>query len=211
MSYQSEAYEVAAASVIRKFEKRGIDACYCPTKEEARDKILSMMEPGSSISWGGSESMEQAGVMDAIKKGDYELIDRKAGKTPEESREIYGRSVCADYFLMSTNAFTRDGELVNIDGAGNRVACLAYGPKTVIILAGMQKLCENTEAAFQRIRTQACPPNARRVGIETPCVKNGLCGDCLTSESICCQILVTRMSRVPGRIKVVLTGDPLGF
>lgn len=211
MSYKSEAYASGAETVMKKFEKRGMNAFYCATAREAKDKILSLMEKGSSISWGGSESMVEAGVMDAIQNGDYQLIDRKSAKTPEEARALYGKIVCADYYLMSTNAFTRDGELVNIDGAANRVACLAHGPRHVIVLASMNKMCADVDSAIKRIRTMACPPNAIRVGVNTPCAKTGVCSQCLSPESICDQILITRMSRIPGRIIVILTGEELGF
>lgn len=211
MSYKSEAYAAAAASVIKQFEKRRITAFYCPTKEEAKNKILELMEKGSVVSWGGSESMVEAGVMDAIQNGDYELIDRHSAKTPEEDRALYGKIVCSDYYLMSTNAFTRDGQLVNIDGAANRIACLAHGPEHVIVLASMNKLCADVDSAVKRIRTLACPPNAVRVGVDTPCSKTGLCADCLSPGCICAEILITRMSRIPGRIIVILTGEELGF
>ncbi len=211
MSYKAAAYENAAKTLIPQFEKRGMTACYCATKEEACRKILELMPAGSSIAWGGSESMVEAGVMDAIKEGDYQLIDRHSGKTPEEARAIYGRMVCADFHLMSTNAFTKDGMLVNIDGASNRVACLAYGPKQVIVLASMNKLCDDAESAVKRIRTQACPANAIRVGVKTPCAVTGICSDCLSPGCICGQILITRKSMVQGRIIVILCGDELGF
>ncbi|MDO5392090.1 MAG: lactate utilization protein [Eubacteriales bacterium] len=211
MSYKSEAFAKTAETVMKKFEKRGMTAFYCPTKESAKEKILSLMEKGSSITWGGSESMVEAGVMDAIRNGDYELIDRSTAKTPEEQRALYGRMVCADYFLTSTNAFTKDGELVNIDGAANRVACIAHGPAHVIVLASMNKMCADVDAAVKRIRTEACPPNAIRVGVDTPCSATGVCADCLSPGCICAQILVTRKSRIPGRIIVVLTEEPLGF
>lgn len=188
-----------------------MDACYCATKEEACRKVLELMPKGASVTWGGSESMVEAGVMEAIKNGGYELIDRHAGKTPEEARSIYGKMVCADYHLMSANAFTEDGMLVNIDGAANRVACLAYGPKYVIVLVSMNKMCADPETAVKRIRSQACPANAVRVGAKTPCAETGICADCLSPDCICDQILITRMSRSKGRIKVVLCGEPLGF
>lgn len=211
MSYKSEAYAKTAETVMKKFEKRGMTAFYCPTKEEAKEKILSLIEKGASITWGGSESMVEAGVMDAIRNGDYALIDRSTAKTPEEQRALYGKMVCADYFLTSTNAFTKDGELVNIDGAANRVACIAHGPAHVIVLASMNKMCADVDAAVKRIRTEACPPNAIRVGVETPCSATGVCADCLSPGCICAQILVTRKSRIPGRIIVVLTEEQLGF
>lgn len=211
MSYISESNKAAAETVMKKFEKRGISSHYCETASEAKNLILNLIEKGASVSWGGSESMVEAGVLDAVKSGDYQVIDRSSAKTPEEARALYGKIVCSDYYLMSTNAFTRDGILVNIDGAANRVACLAHGPRKVIILASMNKLCSDVDSAIKRIRTAACPPNALRVGINTPCAKTGLCSECLSPESICDQILITRMSRIPGRIIVVLTGEPLGF
>lgn len=211
MSYVSDSCKLAAQTLTRAFAKHGMEACYCATAEEAKEKVLSMIPEGSSVTWGGSESMAEAGVFDAVCQGNYEFIDRKSAKTPEEARALYGKIVCADYFLTSTNAFTKDGMLVNIDGASNRVACIAHGPAHVIVLASMDKMCTDAEDAVKRIRTLASPPNALRVGVKTPCAKTGICGDCLSPDCICCQILVTRYSRVPGRIKVVLCGEKLGF
>lgn len=211
MSFKTDSYELAVASLGKAFAKHGMEACYCATAKEAKEKILSLIPEGSSVTWGGSESMAESGVFDAVCQGNYEVIDRKSAKTPQEARELYGKIVCADYFLTSTNAFTKDGMLVNIDGASNRVACIAHGPAHVIVLASMDKMCANVEDAVNRIRTLASPPNAIRVGVKTPCAKTGVCGDCLSPECICCQILVTRYSRVPGRIKVVLCGEKLGF
>lgn len=211
MSYIEESYRKASAALTKKFEKRGMEACYCSTREEARSQILSLIQEGSSVTWGGSESMCEAGVREALCHGNYTIIDRKSAKTPEEARKLYGEIVCADYFLTSTNAFTKDGELVNIDGASNRVACIAHGPSNVIVLASMDKMCSCVEDAVNRIRTLASPPNALRVGADTPCAKTGICGNCLSPDCICCQILVTRFSRIPGRIKIVLCGEKLGF
>lgn len=211
MSFINQSNALSAEVLKKKFAKRGMEAFYCATKEEAKAKILSMIPEGASVTWGGTESMAEAGVCAEIQNGNYDFIDRKSAKTPEEARAIYGKIVCADYFLTSTNAFTKDGELVNVDGASNRVACIAHGPAHVIILASMDKMCATVEDAYNRIRTQACPPNAIRVGVNTPCSKTGVCGDCLSPETICCQILVTRYSRVPGRITVVLCNEKLGF
>lgn len=211
MSYIQNSYQLAAQTLAKAFRKRGMEACYCATKEEAKKKILSLIPEGSSVTWGGSESMKDAGVFQAMCDGNYQVIDRKAAKTPEEARALYGKIVCADYFLTSTNAFTKDGILVNIDGASNRVACIAHGPANVIVLASMDKMCGSVEDAVSRIRTLASPPNALRVGAATPCSKTGVCADCLSPDCICCQILVTRFSRIPGRIQVVLCGEKLGF
>ena len=211
MSHRITSWERAQATLIKKFNKRGMDAYYCATKEEACQKILDLMPENSSIAWGGSESMVEAGVMDAIRNKNYQLIDRSLAKNFQETRELFSQAVMADYFLMSSNAFTIDGELVNIDGAGNRVACLACGPAHVIGLASMNKMCANVEDAVRRVRTLATPPNAIRVNVNTPCAKTGVCADCNTPETICCQIEITRRSRIQGRIIVVLCGEELGF
>lgn len=211
MSYLSERYEKTAATLKKNFEKRGMESYYCATAEEAKEQILSLIPKGSSVGWGGSLSMEESGVMDAVKNGDYNAIDRHRSSDPQEQKRIYGEIVCADFFLMSTNAFTLDGELVNIDGLGNRVSCLSYGPDKVIVLASMDKLCTDVDEAIRRVHLVAAPPNALRVGADTPCAKTGVCADCLSPSSICCQTLITRKSRIPGRIVVVLTGEHLGF
>lgn len=211
MSYITDSYALSGETLVKQFKKRNMEAFYCATKEEAKEKILSMIPNGSSVTWGGIESMEEAGVCEAIRQGDYEFIDRKKAKAPEESRALYGQIVCADYFLTSSNAFTKDGILVNIDGASNRVACIAHGPAHVIFLISMDKLCANVDEAIDRIHTHACPPNALRVKANTPCSKTGVCADCLSPDCICCQTLITRFSRMPDRIKVVLCGEKLGF
>ena len=173
--------------------------------------ILDMIPDGSSISWGGSASVQESGMMDALKNGSYELIDRSLAKTPEEQREIYGRTIMSDYYFMSTNAITYEGELVNIDGNGNRVACLIHGPRHVIIISGMNKVTTTLEGAFERARTMACPPNAVRLDKKTPCAATGKCGNCLSPDCFCNQIVVTRRSGHTGRIKVFLVAEDLGF
>lgn len=211
MSFKSVSYEHTASTVIKNLARRNMTGYYCATKEEALHKILSLLPEGSSVTWGGTETMTELGVFDALQKGSYELIDRSAAKTPEESRALYGKMVCADYFLTSANAISLDGELVNIDGNSNRVACIAYGPAHVIVAAGMNKLAADLDAAIARARTYACPINAVRVGADTPCAKTGVCADCLGPGCICCQTLITRRSRHNGRIHVILVGEELGF
>lgn len=211
MSFMEERNQKAQETLKKAFRKRNMEMYYCGTAAEAKEKVLSLIPEGSSVTWGGTESMVQAGVMEALRQKNYNIIDRATAKTPEESRVLYGKMVCSDYFLTSTNAFTTSGELVNVDGASNRVACIAHGPAHVIVLASMDKLCASVPEAYDRIRTQAAPPNALRVGAGTPCAKTGICGDCLSPDCICCQILVTRYSRIPGRIQIVLCGEKLGF
>lgn len=211
MSAKLKSYENTAKTVIKNLEKRGMEGFYCLDKDSVREKVLELMEPGSSVSWGGSESLEEAGIITAVREGDYEAIDRKSAKGPDEERAVFGRIVCADYYLMSTNALTVDGELVNIDGNGNRVACLINGPKHVIIVAGMNKLVRTVEDGINRVHTLAAPPNGVRIGVNTPCAHTGVCSECFSRDSMCCHTVVTRMSRHEGRIKVILVGEELGY
>ena len=211
MSYKKESYRHLGENLIRNFNKRGIDAYYCEDSIEAVRKILELIPKDTSVTWGGSRTLSEIGLLDALKKGSYKLIDRASAKSPEETRALYSRIVCADYFLMSTNAFTTDGVMVNIDGNGNRVACLITGPAHVIIVTGMNKVTKTIQEAIDRIRTAATSPNCVRLGLKTPCASTGLCANCQSPDSICCQIVITRRSRHPGRITVVMIGEELGF
>lgn len=211
MSFKKDTYELTAQGIINNLAKRNMEGFYCKDSAEMVEKVISVMEPGSTIAWGGSQSVKDSGLMEAINSGKYNLIDRMNAKTPEESREIFAKTVMSDYFLMSTNAITLDGELVNIDGNGNRLAALIHGPKHVIIVAGMNKVAADVEAAYKRVKTESCPPNAVRLGRNTPCGHTGRCGDCLSPDCFCNQIVVTRRSGHAGRIKVFLVGEELGY
>ena len=200
-----------ANTIIKNLEKRQMEGYYCATSEEAVEKALSLMPEGSSVTWGGSMTLTECGLMDALKTANYEIIDRDTAKTPEEARLMYAKQVMADYYLMSTNAVTINGELVNIDGRANRVSCLCWGPQNVIIIAGMNKVASDVESAVQRVRNIAAPPNCVRLNKNTPCAQTGKCGDCYSSESICSQFLITRRSSTPNRIKVILVGEELGY
>ena len=211
MSFKKEHYETLAGSIIKNLEKRGMEGHYFATSKECTDYILSILEPGCSITWGGSETIKECGLLPAIQNGNYELIDRATCKTPEEHRVLYGKAVMADYFLMSTNAITLDGKLVNIDGNGNRVACLINGPAHVLVIAGMNKVATDEVSAIDRVKNFAAPPNAKRLNRETPCNATGMCGDCLSSGCMCNHTVVTRRSGHPGRVKVFLIGEELGY
>lgn len=205
LTSQQASWELAARSIIKNFQKRSIDAYYCPHRQAALEKVRELLQEGCTVTCGGSETLAETGVMELISQGPYHFLDRKApGVT-------YGQLVEADYFLCSTNAFTSQGELVNIDGSGNRVACLIHGPKQVIVVAGMNKLAASVEEGLKRVRLMAAPPNTVRLGLNTPCAKTGLCADCLSPDCICCQAVITRKSRIPGRIKVILVGEALGY
>ncbi len=211
MSIKKDTYILEAQTIIKNLAKRNMEGFYCDTKKDAVEKALEIMEEGSVIAWGGSESVKECGLMDAIHNGKYELIDRSAAKTPQEHREIFAKTVMSDYYLMSTNAITISGELVNIDGNGNRVAALIHGPEHIIIVAGMNKVTADVESAYKRVKTYACPPNAVRLNKNIPCAKTGICGDCLADQCFCNQIVVTRRSGHAGRIKVILVGEELGY
>ena len=211
MSYKQEYYENIAENMIGKFNARGIEGYYCTDREEANAKAKRFLTPGCTISWGGSETLQEIGLLDDLKESDYALFDRAEAVTPEEKREMYGKIVTSDVYFMSSNAITIDGELVNIDGVGNRVACLCHGPQQVIVIAGMNKIVPVVRSGSARGPTMASPSNARRLGLKTPCAQYGRCADCLSSDCICSQTVVTRFSRIPGRIKVILVGEELGY
>lgn len=205
-------YENTANTILKTFEKRGFEGCYCATKEEAAKKAMSYVKPGMSVSFGGSMSLQECGLMDALKsRDDITLLDRSQAKTPEEVTEIYHKALSCDCYFMSTNAISMDGQLVNTDGTGNRVAALIYGPENVIILAGMNKVAATLEEARTRVKAQATPPNCIRLNKTTPCAATGVCHDCFGPDCICSQTVITRRSAIPGRIKIILVGDELGY
>lgn len=209
----AKANEIKAGTIIKNLKKRNMEGVYCATKEDALNQALSYIEDGSVVSWGGSESVHEIGLIDAVISKGLETIDRTKAKNFEEQRQIFSKAVLADYYLMSSNAITLDGELVNIDGTGNRVAALSYGPKHVLLIVGMNKVVSNVAEGIDRVRNFASPPNAIRLGLETPCSLTGRCGDCYGDRSICSQIVITRRQSMAmkDRIKVILVGESLGY
>ena len=212
MTPKKQAYKTLASTMIKNFAKRNIEAFYCDSKEEAAVLAMEFMKEGGTVGMGGTETVKETGLIDIIKETpSLHFIDRTLAKTPEEKRAVYLETLGADYFLMSSNAITIDGELINIDGNGNRVACLIYGPKQVIVMAGMNKVVDDVESGIQRVGTHAAPPNAARLGLRTPCASIGHCSDCHSPDCMCGQIVITRHSKHNGRIKVILIGEELGF
>lgn len=211
MSYLTTAYEKQAQTIISNLAKRNMEGSYYNTAAECTRAVLESIPKRSVISWGGSESIKECGLMDAIRNGDYQLIDRSAVKTPDESRVLYSQAVLSDYYLMSSNAITLDGELINIDGNGNRVACLIQGPSHVLLIVGMNKVVTDVKSGIARVRNTASPANAVRLDRKLPCAASGVCHDCLAPDCFCNQIVVTRRSGHTGRIKVYLVGEPLGY
>lgn len=211
MNVKTTCYEKRAQVVVKNLRSRHFDAYYCATKEDALRQALSLIPEGATVGWGGCASAEEIGLVDAVRKGNYRPIDRNTGATPEEKTAIMKQAMLAEVFLTGTNALSQDGELVNIDGTGNRVAAIVYGPDSVIVIAGMNKVCATLEDAVTRARTVAAPMNSQRFTIQTPCNVTGACADCKSPQCICNQILITRHCRPAGRIKVILVGEDLGF
>lgn len=203
--------DVLGARVVKALESRNMEAYYVRTKEEALAKALELIPEGSTVSWGGSMSIQEIGLPQVLKEGNYVVYDREQATTKKERDEIAHKAMTCDYFLGGANALSEDGVMVNIDGNANRVAAYAFGPKNVLLIVGMNKVVKTEADAMSRAKNEAAPINAQRFGIDTPCVKNGSCFDCKKPECICCQILVTRYSRVPMRTKVILVNDTLGF
>ncbi|MCR4697605.1 MAG: lactate utilization protein [Lachnospiraceae bacterium] len=200
--------ELLAAKVIKGLESRNMTGYFVANKEEALKKALELIPEGSSVTMGGATSVHEIGLSDYLKNGNYNFIDRDAYDDP---REAMLAAYDADVFLSSVNAMSDDGVLVNIDGNANRVSAIAQGPKKVVFIVGMNKVCADVDSAMKRARNVAAPINAQRFGLETPCSKVGTCMNCKSADTICCQFLITRYSRHEGRIHVILVNDTLGF
>ena len=204
-------YEKRAQVLVKNLKSRHFEAYYCPDSASALAKALELIPEGASVGWGGALSAQQIGLIDAVKSGSFAAIDRDAATTPEERTQALKRCLTADVFLCGANALSLDGQMVNIDGTGNRVAAIAYGPDMILVIAGMNKVCDTLEDAVTRARTIAAPMNKQRFPFKTPCEVTGACADCKSEESICNQILITRNCRPAGRIKFILVGEELGF
>ena len=204
-------YENQAGSIIKKLNQRKMEGYYCPDSESAMAKVLELLGDGKkTVAYGGSMTIDNMGLKERITAAGHELIVREDAKTEEELKEMKARLVNADAFLMSTNAITLAGELINIDGRGNRVSFMIYGPEQVIIVTGMNKVVSSVKEGIRRSRNIAAAANTVRLKKETPCAKTGRCGDCI-QNSICSEIVITRCSMIPNRIKVVLVGEELGY
>ncbi len=204
-------YDKRSQVLVKNLQSRGFEAYYCQDKIQALEKALALIPEGSTVGWGGCLSAQQIGLIDAIKAGKYQAIDRNDEPTPEGKTRAMKRCLTADVFLCGANGLSLDGQMVSVDGNGNRVAAMAYGPDSVIVIAGMNKVCDTLDDAMVRARTVAAPMNQQRFCGKTPCTVTGSCGNCKSPECICNQILITRNCRPAGRIKFVLVGEELGF
>lgn len=204
-------YEKRGQMLVKALNSRHFEAYYCPDKETACQKALELIPAGSTVGWGGAMSAQQIGLIDRVKAGAYHVIDRDSAKDPAERKALMKQCLMSDVFLAGANALSMDGQMVNIDGMGNRVAAIVYGPESVIIVAGMNKAVDTLEDAVTRARTVAAPMNKQRFPAAAPCDATGVCADCKSEGSICNQILITRCCRPAGRIKIILVGDDLGL
>ena len=200
--------ELLAQKVIKGLNSRNMTGYYAADREEALKTALSLIPEGSSVTMGGGMSIHEIGLSQALKEGNWHFIDRDQ---IADKRAAMLAAYDADVFLSSVNAMTEDGILVNIDGNANRVSAIAQGPKKVLFIVGMNKVCDDIDGAMKRAWNVAAPSNAQRFGLSTPCAKTGSCMNCKSPDTICCQFLITRFSRHPGRIHVILVNDFLGF
>ena len=205
---------------IAALDRHNIDAYYAETLEDVSKLAMSFVEPGSSISCGGSETLKECGILEKLRSGEYNFLDRRAeGLSREQSEELERSAFFADVYFTSSNAITENGELYNVDGNANRVAAICYGPKKVIVIAGANKLVRDLDEAALRVKSIAAPCNTQRLNMDTPCQKLGECAGigrrmtdgCIGAQRICCQYLVTGYQRKRGRIHVILTAETLGY
>lgn len=204
-------YDLAGPKVVEALKKRQFEAYYISNKEDVAAKVLELIPQNHSVSWGGATTVDQLNIKNILRSKGYKVIDRDDAKTPEEREVIMHNALDCGTFLMSSNAITESGELFNIDGKGNRVAALCYGPQNILVIAGMNKIVPDMEAAYSKVRHFTSPVNAMRFCDSTPCSKTGECGDCISPQCICAQMVTTRFCKPAGRIKVILVGEDLGI
>lgn len=201
---------------IRHLKENQMDARFIPNREQLFDLLNEWVSQGDTVSFGGSMTLFETGVMDYLhqreSKGEILFLDRnREGLTLEQVQDIYRQAFCADVYFSSSNAITSDGYLYNVDGNGNRVAAMMYGPKSVIVIAGCNKVVETKEDAVRRMEQKVAPLNAKRLKMNTPCVRTGVCAHCMSPDRICCDYVWFGRQRIPNRIKVLILGEEFGY
>ena len=209
--YRKKMYDLAGPKAVEALNKRRFEAYYCSTAAEAAEKVLELTPKTDVVSWGGAMTVDELGIKQRMAQEGYTLLDRDTAQTPEEKQAIMRQALTCGTFLMSSNAISKDGQLVNIDGNGNRVAAMCFGPRQVVVVAGMNKVLGTLDDAVARARNVAAPANAQRFGVKTPCGLTGQCGDCTSPDCICSKMVITRFCMPERRIKVVLVGEDLGL
>lgn len=211
MDAKQKRNERLAEQLIKNLKRRHYEAFFCHNSEEMVEKVKTLIPEGSSVTWGGSASIRTSGLTAMLKAGNYEVFDRDDVTAQEDKERIYRKAFECDFFLSGVNAISEDGVIVNIDSNGNRVAAITWGPKQVILVVGLNKVCKDTDAAMKRVRSTAAPINMARFDLGTPCQKDGMCHDCLSADSICNYISIQRMSHPAGRHTVILVDEELGY
>jgi hypothetical protein len=205
-------YDKLGRKVAKALENRFFESWYFSESGEAVEKVFSLIPKTDVVSWGGSLTVAGLNLTKMAEERGYKVIDRDKAATPEERIELMRQALLCGTFLTGTNAISEDGQLVNVDGFGNRVAAMCYGPRQVIVVAGMNKVAPTIMDAATRVRTVAAPTNVQRFPeYKTPCNETGACADCMSPDSICTFIVRTRVCRPKGRIKVILIGQDLGL
>jgi len=210
--YQRARYRATALSLSKKLERRNFQSIICQNLVEAKEQALQIIASKKSVAFGGSITVEQSGIIEALYNRGQPMVDREKTSSPEERHQVMKQALTADYFLTSINGVTEDGELVNVDSVGNRVAAITYGPDKVLAFVSMQKVYGSLDKTVEMVRKNTAPLNAHRLGLQkTPCIKKGLCGDCLQTECICNTIAITRRSMVKDRIVIFLIIEEVGL
>ena len=192
-------------------QRNQMQAFYCERADQVPAFVKEMLPAGCSVSHGGSATLSECGVTDLLAQGDYRYLDRSKANGPEEIGKLYREVFSADWYLTSSNAVTEDGKLYNVDGNSNRVAAITFGPENVLLVVGCNKIVKDLAAAKERVEAIAAPANTVRLNCATPCAVSGKCEHCHSPARICCTTTIHSFQRVPGRIKVLLVGEPLGF
>jgi len=205
-------YDKLGPKLVKALESRFFEAWYFSESAEAVEKVFSLIPKTDTVSWGGSMTVTTLNLTSlAVEKG-YKVIDRDKAASPAERMDLMRQALFCDTYLIGTNALTEDGQLVNIDGNGNRVSAMIFGPKQVIVVSGMNKVVKTVEDAFIRAKMTAAPANTQRFpNLKTPCNETGACADCRSPDSICSFVVRTRLCKPHGRIKVILIGKDLGL
>ncbi|MBQ7288946.1 MAG: lactate utilization protein [Clostridia bacterium] len=212
----------AIKQLMQNIEKNQMQAFYCETAADAVEQVRALLKEGDVISCGGSVTLAQSGVLELMRSGAYTFLDRSKAETPEAVEEIYRRTFSADVYLTSCNAITEQGWLYNVDGNSNRIAAIAFGPKSVIAVVGVNKIVKDLKAAERRVKEIAAPKNTIRLEKDTYCAKTGecvslqkadgqMCDGCACEARICANFLVSARQRQKNRIKVILVNQALGY
>ena len=204
--------EMKINRTIEALKKNNINGYYAKNRDEVIKLIEDIVAEGSKVAVGGSETLSELGVLEYLRSGRYDFLDRyKAGLTPEEVTNIFKQSFLADAYLSGCNAITENGELYNVDGNGNRVAAMLYGPDKVIVICGVNKIVKDVDEAIKRNREFSAPMNAKRLNKKTPCAKVGYCMDCNSPERICNEYTLIKKQRLPERMHVIFLNENLGY